>query len=109
MPLTWNDKNILRLTWDCLSGNEKSCGILDLYVAFGVLEARLAKDLDLVLDVDPDGTAATPTRFFPAYNLSASEIKLKVNLATKFREALSRMVLVLDEEIRELSQTRERP
>ena len=111
MPFSWSDKHIVREAWSCLSGNEKSCAILDLYVAFGVLEAMLGKELNLVLDIDPDGAAATPTRFFPYYKLSASELKSKLISATNFRQALSKTVSILNEEIRELelSQTQERP
>jgi hypothetical protein len=107
---TWHDKHILRTVVKCLSGNEKSCAILDLYVAMGVLEVRVAKELQAdpsVFDVDPDGAAALEL-FFPSKNLSATQLASKLTFAKEFHVALTNIVSQVDKEIREMGQQQAR-
>ena len=89
----------------CISGNENSCGILDLYVAVGILEERLGRELNLAFDkdVDPDGAAASNPRFFPVNDgLLAAQVPTQLDSATTFRAALSKMVAAVDKEIEDL-------
>jgi hypothetical protein len=112
MPFFYEDR-AFQLFIACASGRTlHACLVYEMYVAIGVLEARLVQELKLddlvagglVADVDPDGTAAAPLRFFPANNLSAGGSASQLKAATAFRQALSNMVTAVDEEIKELRQ-----
>jgi hypothetical protein len=112
MPFFYEDR-AFTLFIECASGKTMhSCLVFEMYIATAVLEARLAKELnldsvlpgglnDLLADVDPDGTAAL--RFFPSKGLG-SDVNSKLKLATDFRQALSKMVSLVDEEIKEMKQ-----
>jgi hypothetical protein len=107
MPFFYEDRAFTLFLKCAMGTSMHACWDFEVYIATGVLEARLAKELKLdglVADVDPDGAAATPLRFFPANNLSVGGRASQVEVATAFREALSKMVTAVDEEIKELSQ-----
>lgn len=114
---------ITNLVYRCAyRGDESACRKLDFFEATTGMVAVLARELqaELVLpangvelvssiltnvfvaDVDPDGTAASPTRYFLSDKLSGARLASRLELATDYRSALSNIVASIDKEIMEM-------
>ncbi len=117
------ERYVNRLLLSCtLRKDHKSCKTLDLYLAVARLVARLeneleefkfkpplgpdpapelSEDLKFLLDGDPDGN---PSRIFPTADFSSDRERFRSGLesAGRLREALTKVVSALDENINEL-------
>lgn len=119
------ERYVSRLIIRCARKDRRACRELDLYLSLARVVARLenelkdlkiklplgpdpapelSKDLqDLITGGDPDGS---PARIFPTAGFSSDRDRLNSGLesAVRLREALTKVVSALDENITELEQ-----